>query len=186
VHANDLTLTPSLSLEGRGATHWRTSRQWHSALGSVPTVAPSSVAVRATDPTVPLAGTRNIPGVWGLAPNDTGTVHFSEKSPFSFLTVPCGRIMGRLTGEAPVDEAVLYARLMDLADALGLEVRTAAVAPPGGTCRIRDRLVVMLSRDATLDEKVDVLAEALAGHPDLDGMFILPQVRERLDRARPT
>jgi len=29
------------------------------------------------------------------------------------------------------------------------------VAPPGGTCRIRDRLVVMLSSDATTDEKVD-------------------------------
>ena len=51
-----------------------------------------------------------------------------------------------------MDEAVLYARLMDLADALGLEVRTAPVAPPGGTCRIRDRLVVMLSSDATIDE----------------------------------
>jgi hypothetical protein len=84
----------------------------------------------------------------------------------------------------PVKAEALYARLMDLAEALGVEVRTAPVPPPGGACRVRGRLVVMLSQEATLDEKVDVLAEALAGMPGLDEMFILPQVRECLEAAR--
>ena len=83
-----------------------------------------------------------------------------------------------------MDAGVLYARLMDLANTLEVEVRTVPVEPPGGTCRIRGRLMVMLSREATLEEKVDVLARALAAMPGLDDIFILPQVRERLDRAR--
>ena len=83
-----------------------------------------------------------------------------------------------------MDAEVLYARLMDLANALGVEVRTAAVAPPGGTCHLRGRPMVMLSSEATLEEKLDVLAAALAGMPGLEEMFILPQVRDCLEAAR--
>jgi hypothetical protein len=83
-----------------------------------------------------------------------------------------------------MDDHALYARLLDVAEKLGVEVRLAPVEPPGGTCRLRGRLVVMVSRDATVVEKTDLLARSLAAQPGLDALFLLPEVRERLESLR--
>ena len=81
-------------------------------------------------------------------------------------------------------EGTLYSRLMDVAEKLGVEVRTAPVEPPGGAYTLRGRTVVVVSREATDEERTDLLARSLAGLPGLDGIFLLPEVRERLDAAR--
>lgn len=83
-----------------------------------------------------------------------------------------------------MEESLLYARLMELAGEVGVEVRTAPVEPPGGVCRLKGKVLVLLSRETTLSEKIDLLASALAELPELEGRYLLPAVRECLERHR--
>jgi len=82
-------------------------------------------------------------------------------------------------------DAVLHQRLMELAEALEVDVReVAAVDPPGGSCVLRGKRIIMVSQQADLAERIDLLARTLARVPGVETRFVLPQVRDRLDRAR--
>ena len=86
----------------------------------------------------------------------------------------------------------LLDRLGDLARAAGLEVRAIARAregereTPSGTCRVKGAVWVMLSESDSLDDRIDVLAAALARHAGdlLEGRYLSPAIRERLVAAR--
>ena len=88
--------------------------------------------------------------------------------------------------------ADLLDQLGDLARAAGLEVRAIARAGPGeretpsGTCRLNGVVWVMLSEADSLDDRVDVLAAALASHAAdlLEARYLPPAIRERLAAAR--
>jgi len=88
--------------------------------------------------------------------------------------------------------ADLLDQLGDLARTAGLEVRTIARAAPGeretpsGTCRVNDAVWVMLSEADSLDDRVDVLAAALARHAAdlLESRYLPPAIRARLAAAR--
>jgi hypothetical protein len=88
--------------------------------------------------------------------------------------------------------ADLLDQLSDLARAVGLEVRGIARAGPGesetrsGSCRVKDAVWVMLSEADSLDDRIDVLAAALASHAAdrLDSRYLPPAIRERLAAAR--
>lgn len=76
--------------------------------------------------------------------------------------------------------------LLDLAKTGGLEVRRAG---PGGeapvessTCRVRDRVFVVLSHSDPLDLQIDVLAAAIRRHARevLEHGYLPPAVRERV------
>jgi len=86
----------------------------------------------------------------------------------------------------------LLDQLSDLARAAGLEVRAIGRAgegereTPSGTCRVKGALWVMLSASDSLDERIDVLAAALASHAGdfLEARYLPPAVRERLAAVR--
>jgi len=84
----------------------------------------------------------------------------------------------------------LLDQLLDLARAADLEVRQVRRAPAGegdvathsGICRVRDRVWVVLVGSDGIEERIDVLAAALATHAraHLDSRYLPPAIRERL------
>jgi len=82
------------------------------------------------------------------------------------------------------------ALLADLAESLGIEVRRAPEgdsfsAPRGGgaVVRLRGKEIVFLDESAPAQDRLAVLAGALAGRTELAGRFLPPQIRELLDAA---
>ncbi len=77
----------------------------------------------------------------------------------------------------------LFDQLLSLAEALGISVRQDSIEDSrGGLYILRGKRHLLLNRDLPLDEKADVLAETLKKE-NLDGIYILPAVREWLDKA---
>jgi hypothetical protein len=85
--------------------------------------------------------------------------------------------------------AELLDQLADLARAAGLEVREIRGAagegelPAGsGSCRVKGKIWVLLAASDSLDERIDVLARALATYARefLESRYLPPAVRERL------
>lgn len=82
------------------------------------------------------------------------------------------------------------AALLDLAEEIGLEVRSA---PPlaeqrtggGAVVRLRGREVVFLDPGAPVADRIDLLAGVLAARVELADRFLPPAVRELLDRHGP-
>ena len=95
--------------------------------------------------------------------------------------------------------AELLGCLLDLAREAGLEVRAlpargvaeADLPARSGVCRVRGRLLVLLSAADSVEDRIDALVHALrsAGPDALEGRWIPPAVRERIEgtaRGRPT
>ena len=84
----------------------------------------------------------------------------------------------------------LLDQLLDIARAAGLEVRQTParsagegdVPPHSGVCRLRDRVWVVLVTSDGIDERIDVLAGALATHAreHLESRYLPPAIRDRL------
>ena len=80
--------------------------------------------------------------------------------------------------------------LVGLAEEAGITVRVAGAGegdlpPRSGLCRLRGSLVLVLSAAEPLELRIDAAAAALRTHggPLLEGRFLPPAVRERLERA---
>lgn len=95
--------------------------------------------------------------------------------------------MAGMTPERLVGELCL------LAERLGLEVRRESLdGAPGGLCVLRGRAMVLLDESLPPAEQAEVLAAALAEAgrrgpsqaeaADLESLYILPEVRQYLDR----
>ena len=84
-------------------------------------------------------------------------------------------------------DAQLLQTLEAVADELGVEIRREVLdGSRGGLVRLRGRPCILVDRDLSLPERVDLMARSLARLP-LDGVFIPPVVREFLEvRAIPT
>ena len=54
---------------------------------------------------------------------------------------------------------------------------------PGGFCRVKGQKMILVNRDLTLQDKIDLLAETLLQFP-LDEVYIIPEVREYLEWLR--
>lgn len=52
-----------------------------------------------------------------------------------------------------------------------------------GRCRLKDQQVVFIDRKLPLRERLDLLASELARH-NLEGIYLSPALRRRLDRRR--
>ena len=82
----------------------------------------------------------------------------------------------------------LYHNLKEVADKRGIEVRehnfrNAGINVSSGLCRIEGAQVFIMDKRLPLREKAAVLAECLANMP-LDDIYIMPAVREWLDRYK--
>lgn len=86
--------------------------------------------------------------------------------------------------ESPEDHPLLE-RLKEIAAASGLEVREERLHREvgyqvrSGLCRVEGREVLLLDKNATAGERVEVLLAVLAGR-DLGGVFIEPELRTRI------
>lgn len=87
------------------------------------------------------------------------------------------------------DEALLAA-LEGLAEQLQIPVTYAALATEelpgrGGMCVIHGERRIIIERSLTTREKARLLAAGLAQF-DFEDVFLLPAVREAIERAKPT
>ena len=77
----------------------------------------------------------------------------------------------------------LFTALLELAENAGLEVRKEYLGGEGGgLCILRGKRILFLDTAADAAEQVARTAAALAKLPELDTMYVLPQVREELDK----
>jgi len=82
--------------------------------------------------------------------------------------------------------------LVGLAEEAGVAVRSVRAgegepAPRSGLCRVRGRPVLVLSLAEPIDARIDAVAAALRANDAglLEGRFLPPAVRERLERRAP-
>jgi hypothetical protein len=82
--------------------------------------------------------------------------------------------------------------LTGLAEEAGIAVRVARTGdselpPRSGVCRVRGRLLLVVSAGEPLEARIEAVADALRVHGAewLEGRFLPPAVRERLDRPAP-
>lgn len=87
-----------------------------------------------------------------------------------------------------MDDYTTLMRLEELADKLGVPIRYEAIkteeelpASPGGLCRLQGRLLIIVDSRVPVKSKIRVLADALKRF-DLDGVYVLPALRELLER----
>lgn len=85
----------------------------------------------------------------------------------------------------------LLERLKEIASASGLDVREerllreAGYSVRSGVCRVSDQEVLLLDKNATTAERIEVLCSLLSGR-DLDTVFIEPDLRRAIGgRALP-
>jgi hypothetical protein len=82
-----------------------------------------------------------------------------------------------------VDPQVLAERLKETAEAMGVEVRTCPAETEGGPVLLRGRRAVFVPEGAPPEKATALLAEALAPL-DLEGIYLLPAVREAIEARR--
>jgi hypothetical protein len=86
------------------------------------------------------------------------------------------------------DEA-LCEELKELANRLGVEVREEPLLREvgyhvhSGSCRVHGRELIILDRDLSASERVDVLLRGLVDH-DFETHYLSPALRQLIDTAR--
>jgi hypothetical protein len=86
-----------------------------------------------------------------------------------------------------MENAQLLHSLEAVAGELAVQIRHEDLeGSPGGLYRLRGRICILVDRNLSVSERVDLMARSLAQLP-LDGVFMPPTVRELLEsRAMPT
>jgi hypothetical protein len=84
-----------------------------------------------------------------------------------------------------MDPASKLAAVFELAERLAIQVRiTGLGGDGGGLCGLPDRRILFVDSDADIASQADRSLSALAQMPDLDNVFIVPELREALRAAR--
>jgi len=88
-----------------------------------------------------------------------------------------------------VERSELLEQLIALAREAGLEVRAAQGGEPGlplhsGVCRVRGELWLVVVPSDPLEDRIEVVADALRTHAAsfLESRYLPPALRERLER----
>jgi hypothetical protein len=81
-----------------------------------------------------------------------------------------------------------YQYLQDLAEQLGISIRYEDLSDPevaatSGPCILKGRHFYIMDRSKTPSEKVTLLSQYLC-RMDLDGIYVLPAIRQLLEAAR--
>jgi hypothetical protein len=87
-----------------------------------------------------------------------------------------------------MDDTALLVALEQLAESLGIPVRYAELATDelpgrGGLCVLHGERRIIIERSLGDRDKARLLAQGLS-HFDLEGVFLLPAVRDMIDTAR--
>lgn len=95
------------------------------------------------------------------------------------------RKSSRATARVVEEKSPLLDRLKEIATASGLEVREerllreAGYSVRSGVCRLSDQELLLLDKNATPAERIDVLCSLLSAR-DLDSVFIEPDLRRAI------
>jgi hypothetical protein len=86
----------------------------------------------------------------------------------------------------------LYQELKDIAEKIGVRVseqnfRTTGIRVKSGFCVVKDQNCCIIDKHLKLAKKLEVLAECIGenAHETLEGIYIVPAVREYLETFRP-
>ena len=75
--------------------------------------------------------------------------------------------------------------LLRLAEQIGTDVRAEPMGGAGGgLCRLRGKQVLFVDTAADLETRYERTLAALAARPELEGRFVLPEVRRDLEVYR--
>ncbi len=84
-----------------------------------------------------------------------------------------------------MDRQILLDELLALALEMNLEVRKAFLdGQGGGLCRLKGKWVLFVDEAASIDERIGVVAESLADRPELENIYLMPQVREAIEKCQ--
>ena len=82
-----------------------------------------------------------------------------------------------------MEAEALLSELLDVAERLGIEVRRAYLGGEGGgLCRLRGKEVLFVDVSAGVAEQVAETAAVMAGLERVQECYLLPEVREALER----
>ncbi len=75
--------------------------------------------------------------------------------------------------------------LLELAEQIGIDVRAEPMGGGGGgLCRLKGRRALFVDTAADLATRYDRTLAALAGLEEIDGCYLLPEVRQDIERQR--
>ncbi len=75
--------------------------------------------------------------------------------------------------------------VLELLERVGIPWRKERLGGAGGgLCTLRGERIVFIDLDADLATQVDHCVRALAAMPEVDSMYVIPALRERIDQAR--
>jgi predicted metallopeptidase len=87
-----------------------------------------------------------------------------------------------------MDDAAIIGHLEEIAERFGVKIRYESMKEDedsiritGGLCLLKGKYVVIINSKATAVDRIHALARALK-HFDLDRIYLLPALREMLDR----
>ncbi len=81
-----------------------------------------------------------------------------------------------------MDWDAIETELTDLAERLGVEIRHVRYEGEGGLCLIHGKEVLAINDGLDTPDRVAVMARALATVPEVDGVYVVPEVRALLDQ----
>ena len=89
-----------------------------------------------------------------------------------------------------MDEYGKLRALLDLAESVGIRIRRApggadgdSVHPGGALVRLREQEILFLDPTASVADRIAVVAAALAGRKQMEGIFLPPEIRQLIDGA---
>ena len=75
--------------------------------------------------------------------------------------------------------------IVDLLTRMDIEVRREKMGGEGGgLCQMRGRRVMFIDEDADAATRIDRCVTGLANLPEIESMFLPPDLRDQVDRAR--
>ena len=82
-----------------------------------------------------------------------------------------------------METRLLITELLDLAERLQIEVRREFLQGRcAGLCTLHGRKVLFIDYDASLADQIDQAAAAIASIGPLDDLYLLPQIRQLIDK----
>ena len=73
----------------------------------------------------------------------------------------------------------LFRHLREVAAKVGIDVYIGALKGRGGICKVKEKWIIVLNRDNSLDENLDCICRYLSNF-DLETVYILPAAREKI------
>jgi len=84
-----------------------------------------------------------------------------------------------------MDPGVQIETITTVLEAAGVEIRREHLGGSGGSlCKLRGKRVLFIDLDADIATRAEQCVAALASLHEVEGIFLLPELRELVDRHR--